>query len=331
MAWAVPVIHGLMYVANAVCFYQFILEEAIQSGVLGVYLIKKARRDGKAAAVLEELESKTIPALRDFNKYWAHLAPWAKWAFRDFALAGELSVAVAKAGVKQDAAPPIPKKYEKSIVEFTTHITRDPTPTYIGQQVTFSASFASTLNLLYPIPGLQAVWTVNGVEVKRETKEAPAHAHPETTEMTHKFEASDTYEIKCNIYNPAFSEDHPIARRNHAAGILPPMAAVEFTSPIQWQPIPTHVNKEVIFTVSFGCSMYYPHPTGQMEFDWSIDGVEVAKDKLTAPEKMEERETDMKARFNNPGEYEIKCVCTGEYLGKKHEIDTITHTVQILE
>lgn len=97
MAWVVPVLMGMQYVANAVCFYQFIMEEGIQAGVLGIYLTKKIKKQGHAAQIIEQLESNTIPALKHFNEFWGYLAPWVQPAFADFVKAAEISVKINKA------------------------------------------------------------------------------------------------------------------------------------------------------------------------------------------------------------------------------------------
>ena len=97
MAWAAPVIQGLTYLTNAVAFYNFIMEEGIQSGIMGCYLAKQQGMLFHALKIVEQMENHTIPQLERFNSIWGHMAFWCKIPFDDFAKAARMSCKIYRA------------------------------------------------------------------------------------------------------------------------------------------------------------------------------------------------------------------------------------------
>lgn len=94
MAWAIPIIEGMEYVTNAAAFYQFILEEAIQSELMACFICSKVKGNFHNWKVLDQLENHTIPHLEAFNSTWAFLAFWCQPPFEQFAKASRLACKV---------------------------------------------------------------------------------------------------------------------------------------------------------------------------------------------------------------------------------------------
>jgi hypothetical protein len=95
--WIDLVLMAEIALTDAVAFYQFILEEAIQSGVMGCYLARQQNKPILSVPILDQLENHTIPALKKFNQFWGHLAFWCQPAFDDFRKAAEMSVRIYRA------------------------------------------------------------------------------------------------------------------------------------------------------------------------------------------------------------------------------------------
>ena len=81
------IIEGITSFVTAVTFYQFIMEEACQTGFMGVYLAYKNGKPHKAQALLEHLKTITIPHLYEVNRTYGMLNYWNRHAFYCFTLA----------------------------------------------------------------------------------------------------------------------------------------------------------------------------------------------------------------------------------------------------
>jgi len=83
---------GVKYVIGIITFYQFLLEEAIQAGLMACYINTVIRKQGRTAAIIEQLKNHTIPALEEYNRDWGYIALFNREAFRVYAIAARLAV-----------------------------------------------------------------------------------------------------------------------------------------------------------------------------------------------------------------------------------------------
>ena len=96
MAAAIPPLYALQYASGIVTYYQFILEETLQSGLMGCYIAANAGHIGLMDKVIDRLERETIPKLEAYNKKWGFLAFYNQGSFDAFIKAGKLAVEVYK-------------------------------------------------------------------------------------------------------------------------------------------------------------------------------------------------------------------------------------------
>nr|AAU84206.1 hypothetical protein GZ37D1_53 [uncultured archaeon GZfos37D1] len=82
----------LQYATGIVTYYQFILEETIQSGLMGCYIGNKYGHISLMDKVIERLNSTTIPALHEYNRGWGYFAYYNKQAFDCFWKAAKVAV-----------------------------------------------------------------------------------------------------------------------------------------------------------------------------------------------------------------------------------------------
>lgn len=88
---AVP-LYSLQYASGIVTYYQFILEETLQSGLMGCYIAANNGHIGLMDKVIDRLERVTIPKLEAYNKKWGFLAFYNQGSFKAFIKAGKLAV-----------------------------------------------------------------------------------------------------------------------------------------------------------------------------------------------------------------------------------------------
>ena len=96
MAAATVPLYSLQYASGIVTYYQFILEETVQSGLMGCYIAANAGHISLMDKVIDRLERETLPKLEHYNKKWGFLAFFNKGAFEAFTKAGKLAVEVYK-------------------------------------------------------------------------------------------------------------------------------------------------------------------------------------------------------------------------------------------
>lgn len=83
MVWILPVLTGVSEVMSAVTFMQFIEEEAIQAAGLGTYLAFKGNCMPAVTKGMMRMDT-VVTHLEAINDNLGWLAPWSKWAFKDF-------------------------------------------------------------------------------------------------------------------------------------------------------------------------------------------------------------------------------------------------------
>jgi len=86
----------LKFATGIATYYQFLLEETIQSGLMGCYLGGKYGHISMMDKVIDRLERVTIPALENYNKKYGFLAFYNIGAFEAFYKAGKIAVEVYK-------------------------------------------------------------------------------------------------------------------------------------------------------------------------------------------------------------------------------------------
>jgi regulator of sigma D len=92
MTSAAVVLFPLQYATGIATYYQFILEETVQSGLMGCYIAANNGHISVMDKVIDRLERVTLPALHDYNKLWGYLAAYNQGAFDTFWKAGKLAV-----------------------------------------------------------------------------------------------------------------------------------------------------------------------------------------------------------------------------------------------
>jgi len=90
MAWALPVMQGVMKVMECCTFIQFIQEEAIQSCQLGCFLAFRAKNYKAVSMAMTTTRGVLLPHLRLVNEELGWMAPYSRPAFQDFIVATEV-------------------------------------------------------------------------------------------------------------------------------------------------------------------------------------------------------------------------------------------------
>ena len=200
MAFVLPILQTANKTAGAACFVQFVLEEAVQGGLMACYIAQKMRRPGEAAIVESHLENVTLPLLEGLTDSVSFLAPWAQPAFEDFAKAGYLAVKIYKAGKAEVTAPIPPDPTKKAEIEFTRPITKLPNEPQTKEPVTFFTTFRALKKTGSATKQHEFSWSVDGKELKRETLAAESHQDETKIFFMVNFAKPGTYSIKCSIY-----------------------------------------------------------------------------------------------------------------------------------
>lgn len=80
------------FAIGIVTYNQFILEETVQSGLMGCYIAANNGHIGVMDKVIDRLERVTLPKLHDFNNRYGCIAFFNQDAFNAFWKAGKLAV-----------------------------------------------------------------------------------------------------------------------------------------------------------------------------------------------------------------------------------------------
>lgn len=107
------ILNGLCYVTNACAFFQFIVEEALQSGLMACYVAQKQHNLFKALPTLEHLYTKTLVSLVVFNRTAGDIAFWCKIPFEMFAKATRLCALTYAATLHVDIENAVSRAYFK--------------------------------------------------------------------------------------------------------------------------------------------------------------------------------------------------------------------------
>lgn len=94
MAWALPVLDGVLFVMSACTFIQFIQEEAIQSCQLACFLAFRAKNYKAVSLAMTTTRGTLLYHLQAVNENVGWLAPYSRPAFQDFITATEVTLAV---------------------------------------------------------------------------------------------------------------------------------------------------------------------------------------------------------------------------------------------
>jgi hypothetical protein len=96
MTQAAIILLPIQYAIGIVTYYQFILEETIQTGLMGCYIGNKVGYPSIMDKVIERLDSVTLPALHDYTNKYGFIAYFHRDAFDCFWKAGKLAISAYK-------------------------------------------------------------------------------------------------------------------------------------------------------------------------------------------------------------------------------------------
>lgn len=94
MAWAIPILLGVVKLMEAVTFVQFIQEEAIQSCQLSCFLALRQKNYKAVGWAIQTTRTTLLYHLKIVNDICGWMAPYSKGAFQDFITATEMSLQI---------------------------------------------------------------------------------------------------------------------------------------------------------------------------------------------------------------------------------------------
>jgi plastocyanin len=279
MTGAGVILIPLQYATGIVTYYQFILEETVQSGLMGCYIADNQGHISVMDKVIDRLERVTVPKLHDYNKKYGFLAFYNKGAFNAFRVASEEAIRIYKECKDKGEWKYKSKSSDGPLIGFKGRMSITPSPVYAKNPVTLTAKLASEIDNPAETEAIDLVWIVEGLEAGKEQQSALPWKKERDISFTTTFNKSGKYKVECVackpgtyglteeelnlLINPSLSEDSPIM----------------LVDKIQKDPSITCVGDQAKLTINYKAVKYSTIPSRDVDIVWTIDKEEVKRDR----------------------------------------------------